>query len=399
MASEIYYDPYDYELDANPHPMWKRMRDELPLYYNAKFDFFAVSRYQDVRELSVNWQTYSSAYGSVLELIDAGPEVLELARNMLFEDPPIHDLHRSVLARAFTPRRINDLEPHIRALCGEYLDAQVGSGGFDYVGELARKLPMMVIGMLLGVPEEDRDYLRTLADASVHRDEGDTEFATDAQAESMAYFGTQAERRKSEPADDLTTVLVEAEFDDEDAGTRRRLTDQELAQYLALVSAAGNETVTNLIGWTGKTLAAHPAERQKLVDDPSLIPNAIEELLRFEAPSPIQARVVMKDVELYGQTVKEGSKMALLTASANRDDRVYSTPDPDIFAVDRSFDHHMSFGHGVHFCLGAALARMEGRIALEETLKRFPIWDVDEANAEMVHTSTVRGWERLPIVF
>jgi cytochrome P450 len=308
MASEIYYDPYDYELDANPHPMWKRMRDELPLYYNEKFDFFAVSRYQDVREMSVNWQTYSSAYGSVLELIDAGPEVLELARNMLFEDPPIHDLHRSVLARAFTPRRINDLEPHIRALCGEYLDAQVGSGGFDYVGELARKLPMMVIGMLLGVPEEDRDYLRTLADATVHRDEGDTEFTTDAQAESMAYFGTQAERRKSEPADDLTTVLVEAEFDDEDSGTRRRLTDQELAQYLSLVSAAGNETVTNLIGWTGKTLAAHPAERQKLVDDPSLIPNAIEELLRFEAPSPIQARVVMKDVELHGQTVKEGSR-------------------------------------------------------------------------------------------
>ncbi len=399
MSDEIYYDPYDYEIDANPHPIWKRMRDEQPLYYNEKYDFFAVSRYQDVRDMSVDWQTYSSHYGSVLELIDAGPEVIEVMRNMLFEDPPIHDLHRSILARAFTPRRINDLEPQIRALCCEYLDAQVGSGGFDYVGELARKLPMMVIGMLLGVPPEDRDYLRELADASVHRDEGETDFNTSAQVKSMEYFASHAALRKANPEEDLTTTLVGAEFDDTMTGERRKLTDEELTQYLSLVSSAGNETVTNLIGWTGIVLARNPGERQKLVENPSLIPNAIEELLRYEAPSPIQARLVMKEVEIHGQTVPKGSKMALLTASANRDGRVFADPDPDTFAVERKLDHHVTFGHGVHFCLGAALARMEGRIALEETLKRFPSWEVDEADAEMVHTSTVRGWEKLPIVF
>lgn len=398
MSEAIYYDPYDYEIDANPHPVWKRMREEQPLYYNDKYDFYAVSRYQDVRDMSVDWKTYSSHYGSVLELIDAGPEVLDVARNMLFEDPPIHDLHRSILARAFTPRRINDLEPQIRALCVEYLDAQVGSGGFDYVGELGRKLPMMVIGLLLGVPAEDRDHLRELAYATVHRDEGETDYATDAQEQSMAYFARHAELRKRRPAEDLTTTLVEAEFDDEITGERRRLTDTELQQYLSLVSAAGNETVANLIGWAGMTLARNPGERQKLVENPALIPNAVEELLRYEAPSPIQARVVMTDVELYGHTVKKGSKMALLTASANRDERVYSDPDPDVFSVERNFENHLSFGHGVHFCLGAALARMEGRIALEETLRRFPTWDVDIDNAEMVHTSTVRGWERLPIL-
>jgi cytochrome P450 len=392
----IYYDPYDYDIDANPHPIWKRMREEMPLYYKEQFNFYAVSRYEDVRNMSVDWQTYSSASGSVLELIDAGPEVLELMRNMLFEDPPIHDLHRSILARAFTPKRMNALEAPIRETCAAYLDAQVGSGGFDYVAELARKLPMMVIGMLLGVPEEDRDYLRRLADESVHREEGETGYSQDAQAKAMEYFAAHAAMRRKHPADDLTSAIIDADVEED--GTIRSLTDLEIQQYLSLVSAAGNETVTNLIGWAGMTLARHPEERKKLVEDPSLIGNAVEELLRYEAPSPIQARVVMSDVELYGQTVKAGSKMALLTASANRDHRAFADPDPDTFAVDRTIGHHTSFGHGVHFCLGAALARMEGRIALEETLRRFPTWEVDVENAEMVHTSTVRGWERLPLV-
>ena len=388
MADEIYYDPYDYTIDAHPHPMWKRMRDEAPLYYNEKFDFFAVTRYADVRDMSADWRTYSSHYGSVLELIDH-PEVLEVARNMLFEDPPIHDEHRSVLARTFTPRRISNLEPQIRALCASYLDELPAD--FDFVRDYGARIPMMVIGMLLGVPDEDREHLRHLADQTVHRDEGDTDYNTDAQGQMLEQFAGYVALRREHPVDDIMSDLVRAEVETAD-GSVRNLSDTELVQYMSLVSAAGNETVANLMGWAGISLWRHPEQRKVLVDEPDRIPNAVEELLRYEAPSPIQARMVMRDVEVHGQPVPKGSKMALLTGSAGRDERVFA--DPDRFDVKRRIDQQLSFGHGIHFCLGAALARLEARVALEEMLARHPTWDVDEGNAEMVHTSTVRGWGR-----
>jgi cytochrome P450 len=165
--------------------------------------------------------------------------------------------------------------------------------------------------------------------------------------------------------------------------------------YVRLLAAAGNETTTRLIGWTGKVLAEHPDQRELLVKEPDRIPSAIEELLRYEAPSPVQARYVTKDVEHYGQTVPAGSAVVLLTASANRDDRHF--PDADRFDVQRKIDHHVTFGYGIHFCLGAALARLEGRVALDEVLKRFPTWEVDWANAVQTRTSTVRGWDKLPV--
>jgi cytochrome P450 len=391
MVEEIYYDPYDYALDAHPHPMWKRMRDEAPLYYNENFDFFAVTRFSDVRDMSADWRTYSSHYGSVLELIDH-PEVLEQARNMLFEDPPIHDDHRSILARTFTPRRISNLEPQIRALCASYLDELPPD--FDFVRDYGARIPMMVIGMLLGVPEEDREHLRHLADQTVHRDEGETDYNADGQAQMMEYFAGHVALRREKPVDDIMSELVHADVEAPD-GTTRKLDDLELVQYMSLVSAAGNETVANLMGWAGMSLWRHPDQRQILIDDPGVIPNAVEELLRYEAPSPIQARTVMRDVEVHGRTVPKGSKMALLTGSAGRDERVF--PDPDRFDVTRRIDQHVSFGHGIHFCLGAALARLEARVGLEEMLGRHPSWDVDEEGAEMVHTSTVRGWARLPV--
>ncbi len=392
LGSDIYYDPYDYVIDADPHPLWKRMRDEMPLYYNPKFDFYAVTRYQDVRDLSADWRTYSSAYGSVLELIEAGPEALEIARNMLFEDPPIHDEHRSILARSFTPRRISALEPEIRRQCRSYLD-EVGRS-FDFVGDYGAKLPMMVIGMLLGVPDQDREYVRSAADELVHRDEGATEYGLSGQQKLLDYFDGLVEDRRKHPTDDLVSDLTHADVRSKD-GTIRQMDSGELLRYISLVAAAGNETVANLMGWAGITLWRHPDQRQLLQENTELIANAVEELLRYEAPSPIQARVVMRDVEIHGTKVTEGSKMALLTGSAGRDERAY--PDPDRFDVRRRFDNHVSFGHGIHFCLGAALARLEGRVGLEEMVGRYPEWEVDEEHAEMVHTSTVRGWTSLPV--
>jgi len=371
--------------------MWKRMRDEAPLYYNEKFDFFAVTRFNDVRDMSADWRTYSSHYGSVLELIDH-PEVLEQARNMLFEDPPIHDDHRSILARTFTPRRISNLEPQIRALCTSYLEELPAN--FDFVRDYGARIPMMVIGMLLGVPEEDREHLRHLADQTVHRDEGETDYNADGQTQMMEYFAGHVALRREKPVDDIMSDLVHADVEAPD-GTTRKLDDLELVQYMSLVSAAGNETVANLMGWAGMSLWRHPDQRQILINDTGVVPNAVEELLRYEAPSPIQARTVMRDVEVHGRTVPKGSKMALLTGSAGRDERVF--PDPDRFDVTRRIDQHVSFGHGIHFCLGAALARLEARVALEEMLTHHPSWDVDEDRAEMVHTSTVRGWAQLPV--
>ncbi len=314
---------------------------------------------------------------------------------MLFEDPPIHDAHRAILSRVFTPRRITDLEPRIRELCARYLDPLVGRERFDLIQEFGALLPMMVIGSMLGVPEEDQDWVRQSSDESLHRDEGETDYNVGSQVEQYEYFSRLAAQRRAEPQDDLITALVQSTVNEKGAEPRP-IDDVELVQYIGLVSAAGNETVARLIGWAGKLFAEHPDQRKVLVDDPGRSPGAVEELLRIEPPSPVQARLVTRDVEFHGQRVPEGSALVLITGSAGRDERVFD--DPDRFDVQRTIEQHLSLGFGIHYCLGAALARLEGRIAIEELVARFPDFEVDLADSEMVHTSTVRGWERLVVV-
>jgi cytochrome P450 len=393
VGQDVYYDPYDYAIDEHPHPVWKQMRDEAPVYYNDKYDFYALSRFDDVRSASMNWQTFRSGRGSVLELI-RNPEMLELVRTILFMDPVEHDQLRSLVNRVFTPRRVALLESRIRELCAEYLDPFVGSGGFDYVQDFGAKLPMMVIGSMLGIPIEDQDDIRSFSDAMLHREEGETDQDFTSTMALMQYFASAATLRRHHPRDDLMSDLVHAELTLED-GTTRPLDEGELMRFLNILSAAGNETVARLLSWAGATLARHPDQRRELVADPSLIPNCIEELLRYEAPSPVQARWVETDAEYHGTTIPAGSVALLLTGSAGHDERVY--PDPERFDIHRTFEQQLSFGVGIHFCLGAALARLETRVALEETFKRFPTWDVDLDTAEMVRTSTVRGYHRLPI--
>jgi cytochrome P450 len=395
-ASDIYYDPYDYAIDADPHPMWRRMRDEAPLYYNAEHDFYALSRFDDVLGASLDVETFSSAHGTVLDLMTDEPHDSPM---MIFKDPPEHTRLRKLVARVFSPRRVEDLEAPLRTIAAGYLDAHKGAESFDYVADFGAKLPVMAISSLLGVPEQDRDQIAEWSDMLVHRDADLT--LEQAQAHHMhytgllaGYFGRYLEERKQTPRDDIMTDLLHAEVTLED-GSRRGLSQEEILAFIGLLSGAGNETVARLLGWAGILLARNPDQRQKLVDDPSLIPNAVEELLRYEAPSPVQGRYVTRDVELHDQTVAKGSRMLLLTGSAGRDDRVYT--DPDRFDVTRTIDRHLTFGIGVHFCLGASLARLEARIALEETLLRYPDWDVDWSATEMVHTSTVRGYAKVPI--
>ena len=390
---DIYYDPYDFEIDTDPYPVWKRMRDEQPLYVNEKYDFYALSRFADVEACSKQPLRYSSAKGTLLEIIKADMEIPP--GSIIFEDPPDHDLHRGILSRVFTPKKMAAIEPEVRAFCARSLDPLVGSDGFDFIADLGAQMPMRTIGMLLGIPEQDQEAIRDQIDDGLRLDEGaPPDMAERLAADQSEVFAEYVDWRADHPSDDLMTQLIEAEFTDVD-GVDRRLTREEVLSYVGLIAAAGNETTTRLIGWTGKVLAEHPDQRAELVADRSLIPNAIEELLRYEAPSPVQARYVTEDVEHHGQTVPAGSTILLLTASANRDDRHF--PDADRFDIHRTIDHHLTFGYGVHFCLGAALARLEGRIALDEVLSRWPEWEVDWTNAVQARTSTVRGWQKLPV--
>ena len=392
-GSDLSYDPYDVEIDADPYPVFRRLREEAPLYRNEEHDFYALSRFEDVERGLVDRATYISGRGGILELIRANIEMPPGV--LIFEDPPVLTVHRGLLSRVFTPRKMNALEPQVRAFCARSLDPLVGSGGFDFVRDLGAQMPMRVIGMLLGIPQQDQEAIRDRSDATMRTEQGQPMQISQERFATGEAFAEYVDWRAEHPSDDLMTELLHAEFEDE-TGTTRRLARDEVLTYVTVIAGAGNETTTRLIGWAGKVLADHPDQRRQLVEDPSLIPGAIEELLRYEPPAPHVARYVDRDVEHHGRAVPEGSIMLFLVGAANRDDRRY--PDGDRFDIHRDAGPALTFGYGIHYCLGAALARLEGRIALDEVLKRFPEWEVDTDNARLAPTSTVRGWETLPVV-
>ena len=390
---DLYYDPFDFDIDDDPYPTWKRMRDEAALYYNEKYNFYALSRYEDVARELPNWATYRSGRGTTMDIIMSGLEVPPGV--ILFEDPPLHDLHRRVLSRVFTPRRMEAIEPLARRYCERALDQLVGSSRFDFIADLGAQIPMRTIGYLLGIPEEGQQAVRDNTNQAIGlKDSSGYAVSENAFENSYQLFADYIEWRAEHPSDDLMTQLLNAEVEDE--GEIRRLTRTEVLMYTSMVAGAGNETTTRLIGFIGALLSDHPDQRRELVADPGLIPGAIEEVLRYESPSPVQARYVAHDVKCWDQAIPEGSIMLLLNGSANRDERHF--PDGERFDIHRR-GAHLSFGQGLHFCLGSALARMQARVATEELLKRWPDWEVDYSNAEMAHTSSVRGWGKLPATF
>ena len=392
--TDLYWDPFDTEIDTNPYGIWKRMRDVAPVYRNDRHDFWALSRYEDVEAAHRDPATFSSAHGTVLEIMSTG----EMPQNMMiFLDPPAHGRLRTLVSRAFTPRRIDGLEPHIRELCAELLDPHVGGDGFDFVQDFGAQLPSMVISELLGVPEEQREEVRHAIDDTFHIEPGVgmiNDFSLEARIRLWGHLQAIIDDRRANPRDDMISDLVQVEMTDGD-GTTRGLTDEECSGFVNLLVSAGTETVARLLGWAAVLFDQHPDQRAELAADASLLPNAVEELLRYEAPSPVQGRWTTREVELHGVTIPKDSKVLLLTGSAGRDERHY--PEGERFDIHRTFDNHVSFGYGIHFCIGAALARMEGRIALEEALARFPNWQVDHDAATRLHTSTVRGWINVPV--
>ena len=392
-TTDVYYDPYDVDINADPYPVYARLREEAPAYHNEPYDFWALSRHEDVQQALVDWKTFSNSHSDILDLIKAD---IELPPGViLFEDPPLHTMHRKLMSRVFTPRRMAELEDQVRQYCIRCLDPLVGADGFDIIAELAAQMPMRVIGMLLGIPEQDQVAVRNKTDANLRTEPGKPMAIKEEEVASGALFEDYIDWRAEHPSDDLMTQLLNAEFEDED-GEIRTLTRQEVSTYTAVLAGAGNETTGRLIGWLAKLLAEHPDQRRAIVDDRGLLPQVIEETLRFEPTGHAVARYVMHDVELHGTTIPAGSAVQLLVASANRDPRRH--PDPDVYDIHRRDVQHLTFGYGVHFCLGANLARLEGRVALDELLNRFPEWDIDHDGSALAPTSTVRGWERLPLI-
>jgi cytochrome P450 len=383
-SQPLVFDPNDRGLVREPHALLRRLREEAPLYYSEEHDFWALSRYEDVERALVDRDTFISRRGVTVNQIKSGIEFPP--GTVLIEDPPSHTIHRKLMSRMFTPRAVAQLEDRTRQFCVELLDPFVGSDGFDFAHEIGVQVPSRVISMLVGIPDADRDDVRETLFA---RASGGYDLSGE-------LFADYIDWRVQHPSDDIMTMLLNAEFEDE-RGEMTKLTREELLAYVNIVALAGNDTTRLLIGWMGKLLGEHPDQRRLLVEDPSLIPNAVEESLRYEGPAGQSGRYVARDVELHGRTVPAGSAIALVMLAANRDESRFE--DPDRFDVTRPPNHMLTFGFGSHYCLGQGLARMEARLVLEEVLKRFPDWDVDMSGAEMMSSGLdLRGWNNLPIV-
>ncbi len=392
MTVDLVLDPYDYDFHENPYPYYRRLRDEAPLYRNDELNFWALTRHADVHRGFRNSVALSNRLGVALDPISRTPEAYR-TMSFLAMDDPAHLRLRTLVSKGFTPRRIRELEARVLELTHEHLDAALQNESFDYITDFAGKLPMDVISELVGVPEPDRQRLRALADTVLHREDGVTDVpksAVIAAMDLLVYYAEMVRQRRKAPTDDLTSALLGAEIDGD------RLGDDEIMAFLFLMVVAGNETTTKLLGnavyWGGR----NPDQLAGVYADASRIPLWVEETLRYDTSSQILARVVAEDVEFHGVTLHPGDTLLLVPGSANRDERIFESPDE--FRIGRDIGSKLlSFGSGAHFCLGAHLARMEARVALAELFHRINGYEVDEANAVRVHSSSVRGFAHLPI--
>jgi len=386
--------PFAWEFHEDPYPTYRWLRDHAPLYRNDAMDFWALSRFRDVMGAFLDWETYSSVGGLVLEKLE--PAFLEMTPMMIFMDPPRHDRLRKLVSRAFTPRRVAELEPFVRTLAAGLLDPLVRRGGGDFVADFSTPLPMDVIFTLLGVPEADRRQLREWIDVSLSRDPGTDAVpvrAREAGLHALRYWFQLVQGLRKRPNDGLICGLFGVEIEAEDGGTTR-LTDGEIVGFCSLLGAAGSETTTRLLGFAAVQFSRHPDQYAAVVADPGRVPDAIEEVLRWASPAQYAVRTLKRDVEWYRRRVPAGDRILLLLGAANRDEREY--PDPDRFDITRGIPAQLGFGQGVHYCLGASLARLEARVALEEFTRRFPRYAVDEARCRRVHMSNVHGYEEVP---
>ena len=390
------YDPYSRAIQEDPFSAYRHFLEDEPCTYNPKMDFYALFRFEDVWRATVVWQTCSSSLGPSLE--NRGQLPGELF-SIIGLDPPRHTRLRNLVSRGFTPNRIAALENDVRRLAAHYLDPLRGEARFDVQQAFAVKLPMDVISVLLGIPEADRDAYRDTVDRGLQRDPDTGRPAPEnlgMLGKSRAYVLHLLAERRKQPRDDLISVLADAEYEEAD-GRKRRLSDDEVAAFTTLLAAAGAETTAKLIGNLVVYLSRHPDQRRWVFEDAAArLPGAVEEALRYDAPSQFQGRVAMRDVTYHGVEVPEGARVALVTGAASRDRREF--PEPDRFDVRRRPERSIYFGHGHHLCLGKSLARLEARVAMEELVRRWPDWRVDESGLTRTYQAHVRGFHNVPLV-
>lgn len=382
----VTYDPYAYETHEDPYPTYRALRDHAPAFIDEARGFWALSRYADVRAAIDDWHTFSSTGGITLERAAGAVEP------MLIEmDPPRHTEMRALVSRSFTPRRVAEMETPTRELARDLI---AGAGpSFDAIEDFAGKLPMAVISTMLGIPSADQAEVREWSDAMLHRDEGEQDITSVGIEGAMrlhGYLSELVEDRRRQPRDDMTSALVSASDD------ARALNANEVLGFLFLLVIAGNETTTKLIGNALYWLWRFPDQRAPLLADPAAIPGAVEEILRYDTSTQGLARLLTRDVELHGVTLPAGMKGLLLFGSANRDERQWDRA--DTLDITRNPAGHLAFGHGIHHCLGAALARVETRVALEELLPFLGQYEIDESHATRVHSGNVRGFAHLPVI-
>jgi cytochrome P450 len=386
------YNPYTPENQYNPYPMWKRLRDEAPVYHNPEMSFYAISRYDDVVAAFLDKETFISGEGVTLEGFDKG------SGGLIQQDDPEHVMYRRLMSRVFTPQRVADLEPFIRQTASEYLDGVRDQGMFDVVQDFSLRFPMDVISELLGIPAELRARVHELSSRCVVRDASGGPSALagvmEASQEALALFTELVVERRKNPRDDIISTLVTAEVTDED-GKVHSISDESVAGQFFLLAGAGHETIMKSIGNAMVALWWYRDQRAQLVVDPSLIPGAVEETLRWDNPAPLEGRWTTREVELHGTTIPKDRRVMLLQGSANHDERRYE--EPELFDLHREIVRPVFFGFGAHLCLGAALARLELRVALEELLERFPEYEIDEPNVQRGAITFFRGLNNLPV--
>jgi cytochrome P450 len=386
--TDIYYDPYDFAIDDDPFPYYQRLRDEAPVYLNEKYGFYVLSRYEDVRIALRDWSDFSSVNGLTLDNNPLPPSIITM-------DPPAHLRQRSLVRAVFTGRRVAELEDAIRAFTRTFLD-EVPSAGADFVDDFTVKLPVTVICQLLGVPASDVkqmwEWTDVLTDQLEVGADGTPEQQTrvfQAAIELAQYFTEMVEDRRKNPTGDLISALTQAQGDGD------QLTHEELLGFLVILLIAGNDTTNLLMGNMAVCLTEHPDQRQLLLADSTLVPSAIEETLRYDSSIHVLARTLPKAVTVQGHELDPSRKVALLLAAANRDERRF--PDPDTYNIRRTPNSHIGFGHGVHQCVGAALARLEIRVAFEEFLARVADFEVDAQRGTRARQANFRGYRNLPV--
>lgn len=394
--TEIEFDPYSATYFNDPYDLYRRMRDERPVLHNASIGFYALSRWADVVDAERDWATYSSAYGIELDSLTRG-EIMHDYESLIMMDPPKHDRLRALVSRVFTARAISGLEPMVRGVITGFLDGLDGRDEVDLLSEFAAYFPVEVISRMLGVPAEGRQQVRLWLDEVLTREVGQTDVSEANSAAMVAmgtYFYELAAEKRANPTDDMLSRLTQVTVADDD-GNEVGLDDVAIAGFGTLIGGAGAETVTKLIGNAVVEFARNPDQWQIVLDDPSSIPGAFEELLRYLPPAQFQGRMTTRDVELHGVTIPALSPVLLMTGAATRDDRQFT--EPDRFDITRAPSLSLGFGYGIHSCLGAALARMESRIAIEELARRYPRYEVVEDGLRRVQMTNVAGYSHVPV--